>query len=46
MSIHPIMAKLASKLQRTDLPAMKPGDNPLAGVSTTRTLRENVNLGL
>jgi len=27
MSIHPIMAKLASKLQRTDLPAVKPGDS-------------------
>jgi len=26
MSINPIMAKLAAKLQRTDIPAMKPGD--------------------
>jgi large subunit ribosomal protein L19 len=26
MSINPIMAKLAAKLQRTDLPAMNPGD--------------------
>jgi large subunit ribosomal protein L19 len=26
MSIHPIMAKLAQKLSRTDLPAMRPGD--------------------
>ena len=26
MSIHPVMAKLAAKLQRSDLPAMKPGD--------------------
>ena len=26
MSIHPIMAKLAQKLNRTDLPTMRPGD--------------------
>ena len=26
MSIHPIMAKLAQKLNRTDLPNMRPGD--------------------
>jgi large subunit ribosomal protein L19 len=26
MSIHPIMAKVAAKLQRTDIPSMKPGD--------------------
>ena len=26
MSIHPVMAKLAQKLQRTDIPAMRPGD--------------------
>ena len=26
MSIHPIMAKLAAKLQRTDLPKISPGD--------------------
>lgn len=26
MSIHPIMAKLAAKLQRTDLPKLAPGD--------------------
>ncbi len=26
MSIHPIMQKLASKLERTDLPAFAPGD--------------------
>lgn len=26
MSIHPIMAKLAQKLNRTDLPSMRPGD--------------------
>jgi len=26
MSIHPIMAKLAAKLQRTDLPKLSPGD--------------------
>jgi large subunit ribosomal protein L19 len=26
MSIHPIMAKLAQKLNRTDIPAMRPGD--------------------
>ncbi len=26
MSINPIMAKLAAKLQRTGLPTMKPGD--------------------
>jgi large subunit ribosomal protein L19 len=26
MSQHPIMAKLAAKLQRKDIPAMKPGD--------------------
>ena len=27
MSINPIMAKLAAKLQRTGLPKMKPGDS-------------------
>ena len=27
MSINPIMAKLAAKLQRTDLPKVKPGDH-------------------
>ena len=26
MSIHPIMQKLADKLQRTDLPEFAPGD--------------------
>jgi large subunit ribosomal protein L19 len=26
MSIHPIMAKLAQKLNRTDIPSMRPGD--------------------
>ena len=26
MSIHPVMQKLAAKLQRTDLPAFAPGD--------------------
>jgi large subunit ribosomal protein L19 len=26
MSIHPVMAKLAQKLNRTDIPAMRPGD--------------------
>jgi large subunit ribosomal protein L19 len=26
MSIHPIMQKLAAKLERTDLPAFNPGD--------------------
>ena len=26
MSIHPIMQKLAAKLERTDLPAFAPGD--------------------
>ncbi len=26
MSIHPIMQKLATKLERTDLPAFNPGD--------------------
>jgi large subunit ribosomal protein L19 len=26
MSIHPIMAKLAARLQRTDLPKLSPGD--------------------
>ncbi|MES2392653.1 MAG: 50S ribosomal protein L19, partial [Acidobacteriota bacterium] len=26
MSIHPIMQKLADKLQRTDLPDFAPGD--------------------
>jgi large subunit ribosomal protein L19 len=26
MSIHPIMAKLAAKLSRTDIPPMNPGD--------------------
>jgi large subunit ribosomal protein L19 len=26
MSIHPVMAKLAAKLNRTDIPPMRPGD--------------------
>ena len=29
MSIHPVMAKLAQKLNRTDIPAMRPGDTVL-----------------
>ena len=42
MSIHPIMAKLASKLQRTDLPAVKPGDSVRVHVKIKEGDKERV----
>ena len=42
MSIHPIMAKLASKLQRTDLPTMKPGDTVRVHVKIKEGDKERV----
>lgn len=42
MSIHPIMAKLASKLQRTDLPKMKPGDTVRVHVKIKEGDKERV----
>jgi large subunit ribosomal protein L19 len=42
MSIHPIMAKLASKLQRTDLPAMNPGDSVRVHVKIKEGDKERV----
>jgi large subunit ribosomal protein L19 len=42
MSIHPIMAKLASKLQRTDLPEVKPGDSVRVHVKIKEGDKERV----
>ncbi len=42
MSIHPIMAKLANKLQRTDLPTMKPGDTVRVHVKIKEGDKERV----
>jgi large subunit ribosomal protein L19 len=42
MSINPIMAKLASKLQRTDLPTMKPGDTVRVHVKIKEGDKERV----
>ena len=42
MSINPIMAKLATKLQRTDLPAMKPGDTVRVHVKIKEGDKERV----
>ena len=42
MSIHPIMAKLASKLQRTDMPAMNPGDSVRVHVKIKEGDKERV----
>ena len=42
MSINPIMAKLATKLQRTDLPTMKPGDTVRVHVKIKEGDKERV----
>lgn len=42
MSINPIMAKLAAKLQRTDLPKMKPGDSVRVNVKIKEGDKERV----
>ena len=42
MSINPIMAKLASKLQRTDLPTMKAGDTVRVHVKIKEGDKERV----
>ena len=42
MSINPIMAKLAAKLQRTDIPAMKPGDTVRVHVKIKEGDKERV----
>jgi large subunit ribosomal protein L19 len=42
MSIHPIMAKLAGKLQRTDIPAMNPGDSVRVHVKIKEGDKERV----
>ena len=42
MSIHPIMAKLAGKLQRTDLPKMKAGDTVRVHVKIKEGDKERV----
>jgi large subunit ribosomal protein L19 len=42
MSINPIMAKLAAKLQRTDLPAMRPGDTVRVHVKIKEGDKERV----
>ena len=44
MSINPIMAKLAAKLQRTDLPAMNPGDTVRVHVKIKEGDKERVQL--
>lgn len=42
MSINPIMAKLAAKLQRTDLPKVKPGDSVRVNVKIKEGDKERV----
>jgi large subunit ribosomal protein L19 len=42
MSINPIMAKLAAKLQRTDLPVMSPGDTVRVHVKIKEGDKERV----
>lgn len=42
MSINPIMAKLAAKLQRTDLPKVKPGDHVRVSVKIKEGDKERV----
>ena len=42
MSINPIMAKLAAKLQRTDLPKVKPGDHVRVNVKIKDGDKERV----
>jgi len=42
MSIHPIMAKLAAKLQRTDIPKVNPGDSVRVQVKIKEGDKERV----
>ena len=42
MSQHPILARLAAKLQRKDLPAIKPGDTVRVQVKITEGDKERV----
>ena len=42
MSIHPVMAKLAAKLQRTDLPVLKAGDAVRVNVKIKEGDKERV----
>ena len=42
MSQHPIMEKLAAKLQRKDLPAVKPGDSVRVQVKIKEGDKERV----
>jgi large subunit ribosomal protein L19 len=42
MSIHPVMAKLAAKLNRTDLPPMRPGDTVRVHVKIKEGDKERV----
>jgi len=42
MSIHPVMAKLAAKLQRTDVPALKAGDSVRVNVRIKEGDKERV----
>src|ERR1700682_5146536 len=42
MSQHPIMAKLAARLRRTDLPEVKPGDTVRVQVKITEGDKERI----
>lgn len=44
MSINPIMAKLAAKLQRTDLPQVKPGDHVRVSVKIKEGDKERIQI--
>jgi|SRR5579859_923056 len=44
MSIHPIMAKLAAKLQRTDIPDLRPGDSVRVNVKIKEGEKERVQV--
>src|ERR671926_1572053 len=44
MSINPIMAKLAAKLQRTDIPSFKPGDTVRVHVKIKEGDKERIQV--
>jgi large subunit ribosomal protein L19 len=44
MAIHPMLAKVTSKLQRTDLPAFKPGDQVRVHVKIKEGDKERVQV--
>ena len=44
MSINPIMAKLAAKLERTDLPRVKPGDHVRVSVKIKEGHKERIQI--